>query len=1686
MAAILLLVCACGAAQPPAAQQRHAAHFLQRRQAGPRPAASLAHARAQHLALANAAPLTTAWQPVGPVQVQSLSYGLVTGRVSAVAIDATDATGNTVYVGTTGGGVWKSTNSAAAVGSVTFTPLTDTLPVFSANAGTSVLPSLSIGAVSVQPGGSAIVLAGTGDPNDATDSYYGMGILRSADGGLTWSLVQTSNDGAGGLHSFSGEGFAGFAWSSSSPQRVVAAVSSSAQGAIVHASSSPASVRGLYYSADAGATWKLATINDGATTVQSGTTDYSAYEGNAATSVAWNAIRGKFYAAIRAHGYYESVDGQTWTRLAVQPGVGLSTANCPARSGLPGLATCPIFRGVLAVQPVSGDLFAWTVDAANTDIGLYQDVCANNGTACAGNSVAWSNKLASTPMQTTDGTIPQGDYTLALAAVPAATALGTTDTLLFAGAADLYRCGLAGGCALRNTTNATTGCAAPAGVAPAQHAIAWQTNLANAAAPLLYFGNDGGLWRSTDGVRQQAAVCSADDATHFDNLNAALGSLAQVTSLSAHPSDANTLLVALGANGSAAATTSAQATNAQAWPQLNAAESGVVAIDQANGRNWMVQAGGGIALRTCTNGVQCTATDFAGPPAIGLAQVSGDASLIDPPALLDPALNTNVLLATCRVWRGSAGGGSAWSGSNAISPFLAGPAAAACTATDAYVRAFAAGGAAVLTGTAQNSGSPMLYAGLAGTADGGNNFGGHVFVNTSANTATASTAWTDVTTSPVTNDAGVRFNTRGFDISSIAVDPHDATGRTVYATVMGFGVAHVYRSTNAGGSWVNVSANLPDAPANSVAVDPNDAGIVYVAMDTGVYATTSIAACVSTVAGTVSNCWSVLGSALPNAPVTALVASQGFAMPGSATNGVLRAATYGRGVWQLPLLTAGQAVTASAGLSPSALSFGTRAVATTSASQTITLTNTGSAPLVIANVSASASFSETDTCAGTTLAPGATCTFNVFFTPASATTLSGSLQVFANVAGGYVSASLAGTGTGTAVVSLSPGIVTFAATTVHAAAAAQSVTVTNAGTAAVSLGSPVVTGVDYTLAANTCSTTLNAGAACTLSVGFTPTIEGVRNGTLSLADSANNHTVTLTGSGSAGDLTLSTSSLAFADTTVNATSAAQAITVTNTGSASLTLGSLTLTGDYTETDTCANAVLAPSRTCSVSVRFQPVSTGPRAGTLTFTSNSGGNAGAHTLITLNGTGKGTFNIALTPTTANFATQSVGTTSTAVNITVSNTGTSTAAIGVASVTGDFAIRANTCNATLAPQTGCTVSLVFTPTASGTRNGVFTLVDDAGTQTATLTGIGQTTATDILSTTTLVFAQQQVNTTSAGQIVTLTNGGDVALTLVAAQILNGNFAAASACGTSLAAHSSCAVTVTFTPAGVGTLTGTLQIADVLHVQTIALSGTAIAGPGVSLSPAALNFANTGVSVLGAPQTVTLTNNTSVALALTGLSTTADFGIVAGSNICTGALAAGSACSMAVAFLPTAAGPRAGALTVLTSGATQTVQLSGLGVDFSLVANGGTSATLASGAGATYPLLLRPTLTLAEPVTYACAGAPANTRCTIVAQYNDLSAIGTVNVTLLTGTTKLTVQRLAWMLPLLALPWCLRSRRKLAILCLLAVAGCGSGRKIADTGTGASTTPTLVTPSGTYTITVSATAAGLTRTIPLTLAVQ
>ena len=93
-----------------------------RRPAQLRDRSQAAAARSQPASTGN----TASWQPLGPTAVSSMNFGLLTGRISSIAFDTSDLSGNKLYVGTTGGGLWYSQDANASnPANVVFTPLTD-------------------------------------------------------------------------------------------------------------------------------------------------------------------------------------------------------------------------------------------------------------------------------------------------------------------------------------------------------------------------------------------------------------------------------------------------------------------------------------------------------------------------------------------------------------------------------------------------------------------------------------------------------------------------------------------------------------------------------------------------------------------------------------------------------------------------------------------------------------------------------------------------------------------------------------------------------------------------------------------------------------------------------------------------------------------------------------------------------------------------------------------------------------------------------------------------------------------------------------------------------------------------------------------------------------------------------------------------------------------------------------------------------------------------------------------------------------------------------------------------------------------------------------------------------------------------------------------------------------------------
>ncbi len=487
------------------------------------------------------------WVAVGPAQMVTATYGAVSGRVTSVAVDPSDATGNTVVVGTGGGGVWRSVNAAGAAGAVKFIPLTDDLAAFNGGgSGEISTASLSVGAVTIQPGGTGVVLAGTGEASLLSDAYYGEGLLRSEDNGQSWALVPGSKDGVAGNHEFTGEGFAGFAWSGATAGTVVAATGTAGNSSAVNAVVWGASVRGLYVSLDAGATWGIATVEDveGDGTlqfVQWSESEYVVgYDGNSALAVVWNAARKRFYAAVEYHGVYSSADGVTWMRLENQPGPGLELVEgvCPTDPGFGGSPTCPMAEAVLAVEPVSGDMYAWYVDADGGDRGMWRDVCGMQSGNCA-NAVTFGSQINTAALEDGSGKIAGGLKYLALAAVA-----GKGGTSLLAGgegfgSSGLAACQVSGGCKWQTTCGSGAGTS----VVPGTLAL-----VASGVSEGVLVAGEGGLWRDAFFT----GSCGAGD---FTNLNGGIGSIALTNSVAGSATNAEQRMAGAGALGTAGVAT---------------------------------------------------------------------------------------------------------------------------------------------------------------------------------------------------------------------------------------------------------------------------------------------------------------------------------------------------------------------------------------------------------------------------------------------------------------------------------------------------------------------------------------------------------------------------------------------------------------------------------------------------------------------------------------------------------------------------------------------------------------------------------------------------------------------------------------------------------------------------------------------------------------------------------------------------------------------------------------------------------------------------------------------------------------------------------------------------------------------------------------------------------------------------
>jgi hypothetical protein len=317
--------------------------------------------------------------------------------------------------------------------------------------------------------------------------------------------------------------------------------------------------------------------------------------------------------------------------------------------------------------------------------------------------------------------------------------------------------------------------------------------------------------------------------------------------------------------------------------------------------------------------------------------------------------------------------------------------------------------------------------------------------------------------------------------------------------------------------------------------------------------------------------------------------------------------------------------------------------------------------------------------------------------------------------------------------------------------------------------------------------------------------------------------------------------------------------------------------------------------------------------------------------------------LSPTSLGFGDELIKTKSIARKVTLTSTGSTNLIISNVTFSGadprDFA-QTNNCPSSMAPGAKCTISVTFTPGLVGAESATLNVNDNAANspQTVTLSGTGLAPAT--LTPASASFGNVAIHTASNPRTFTLKNNQSVPLDNITVSTNNTDFAdsgtSGTTCGSSLAAKTSCTISVTLTPSVLGAEKATLTVNDdapaPYNTLTSALSGAGVAD--VTLMPASHNFGNVAINTPSNAQTFTLRNNELATLSISGISVTSsnarDFAQTGGT--CGASLAGQSSCTILVTLTPTMLGAETGSIRVTDNAAAPynslSATLSGTGV--------------------------------------------------------------------------------------------------------------------------------------------------------------
>ncbi|HWO37766.1 MAG TPA: choice-of-anchor D domain-containing protein [Candidatus Acidoferrum sp.] len=534
---------------------------------------------------------------------------------------------------------------------------------------------------------------------------------------------------------------------------------------------------------------------------------------------------------------------------------------------------------------------------------------------------------------------------------------------------------------------------------------------------------------------------------------------------------------------------------------------------------------------------------------------------------------------------------------------------------------------------------------------------------------------------------------------------------------------------------------------------------------------------------------------------------------------------------------------------PASVSFGSVSTGA-NATQQVILNNTGTAAVQISSIAASgAGFSVNGITAPFTLNAGTTATLNVVFAPTAGGSASGSVTVTSNANNSPLTVALTGTGSQPGL-SITPASFAFGSI-VDGQTKSQNFTLTNTGTSSLTISQLSVSGTGYSISGLATPSTIAAGASATFNAVFAPTTAGSLPGSITVSSNApgSPSTVTLSGTGVAGTVTLSANPTSLSFGSVNAgVASSKSVTLTNGGTANVTISQVTVSAkDVAASGVTTPLTLTPGQSQTMNVTFDPSAAETVSGNITVASTQGTN----TVISVSGTGIKA-GITLTPASANFGSVTVGSTNSQ-TIQISNPGNGVLTITQANVTGSgFSTTGLTLPLSINAGLSSTFNAQYQPAAAGSASGSITFVSNAAASptVVALTGTGVA-ATEILSLSTNAVSFGNVtNGTSSTLPVIITNTGNsnVQVSAIAATGTGFTLSGASAPVT-LTPSQKLTFSVIFSPTATGSVSGSV---------TITSNATG--------SPAAITLSGSGV--------VTLTHSVS-------LSWTASTSTVTGYNV-------------------------------------------------------------------------------------------------------------------------------------------------------------------------------------------------------------